>query len=228
MWHFRLASPIGRRWRAWRTPAGPLRDCCERAVAAPSTPYDQVDFLAIDLETTGLDPEADEILSIGYVPIVAGRIRLAGAAHHLVRPRGPVPEETAVIHGLLDGALATAPPLEEALPRLLGALAGRVGIAHHARIERRFLNAACRRLYGRPLTMPFVCTLSLERRALALSGREAADGELRLGTTRARYGLPRYRAHNALADALAAGELFLAQAAHASGREPASLRSLLA
>lgn len=221
------AFPLGRRWLAWRAPPGPLRDYYGHDVAAPSTPYDQADLLAIDLETTGLDPETDEILSIGYVPIAGGRVRLAGAAYHLVRPLGRVPDETAVIHGLLDGALAAAPPLAEVLPRLLAVLAGRVAIAHHARIERQFLSAACRRLYGRPLAAPFICTLALERRSLILDGRETGDGNLRLGPTRARYGLPRYRAHNALTDALAAAELFLAQAAHASGTKPARLGSLL-
>jgi DNA polymerase-3 subunit epsilon len=221
------ASRLGRRWLAWRAPPGPLRDYYDRDLPASSTPYDEADFLAIDLETTGLDPETDEILSIGYVPIVAGRIRLLGAAYHLVRPLGRVPEETAVIHGLLDDALATAPPLAEAIPRLLAALAGRVAIAHHSRIERQFLSAACCRLYGRPLVAPFICTLALERRALVLDGRDSADGDLRLAAVRARYGLPRYRAHNALVDALAAAELFLAQAARASGVKPARLASLL-
>lgn len=220
-------SPLGRRWLAWRAPPGPLRDYYDHDVAILSTPYDRADLLAIDLETTGLNPETDEILSVGYVPIAGGRVHLAGAAYHLVHPLGRVPDETAVIHGLLDGALAEAPPLDKVLPRLLAAMAGRVAIAHHARIERQFLSAACRRLYGRPLAAPFVCTLALERRALILEGRESGDGDLRLGPTRARYGLPRYRAHNALTDALAAAELFLAQAAHASGTKPARLGSLL-
>jgi len=221
------AFPFVRRWLAWRARPGPLRDYYDRNIGPLSAPYDQAELLAIDLETTGLDPDTDEILSIGYVPISGGRVRLGGAAHHLVRPLGQVPEETAVIHGLLDGALATAPPLDEVLPRLLDALAGRVAIAHHARIERQFLGAACRRLYGRPLTMPFICTLALERRAHTLKGGDAGNGDLRLGSVRSRYGLPRYRTHNALADALAAAELFLAQAAHASGTKPARLRSLL-
>lgn len=221
------ASPLGRRWLAWRASPGPLRDYYDRNVPTLSAPYDQADLLAIDLETTGLDPATDEILSIGYVPIAGGRVRLAGAAYHLVRPLGRVPDRTAVIHGLLDGTLAEAPPLAEVLPLVLAALAGRVAIAHHARIERHFLSAACRRLYGRPLVAPFICTLALERRALILEGRESGDGNLRLGPTRARYGLPRYHAHNALTDALAAAELFLAQAAHSSGTKPARLASLM-
>lgn len=227
MWRTILGSDVSRWWTGWRTADGPLKAYYRQDIPTADTPYDRMEFLAIDLETTGLSPETDEILSVGYVPVADGRVRLAEAAHLLVRPERPVPEETAVIHGLLDGTLAAAPPLAEVMPRVLDALTGRVPIAHHARIERRFLDAACRRLYGRPLTVPFVDTLALERRALARRGQEVRKGDLRLDPTRARYGLPRYRAHNALADAVAAGELFLAQAARASGKKPVQLESLL-
>ena len=227
MWRKILGSDVNRWWMGWRSEPGPLKDYYRRDFPTLNTPYDRMEFLAIDLETTGLDPETDEILSIGFVPIVNGRIKLADAVHLLVRPDRPVPEKTAVIHGLLDGTLAAAPPLAEIMPLVLRALTGRVPVAHHARIERLFLSVACRRLYGRPLEVPFVCTLALERRALARRAQEIRDGGLRLGQTRARYGLPRYRAHNALTDALAAGELFLAQAAHASGRQSVQLASLL-
>ncbi len=38
--------------------------------------------------------------------------------------------------------------------------------------------------------------------------------DLRLARVRERYDLPRYGSHNALSDALACGELFLAQQSH--------------
>lgn len=182
------------------------------------TPLDAAEFLAIDLETSGLDLETDEILSVGYVPIVGAAVRLDQAAYFLVRPARPVPERTAVIHGLLDDRLETAPPLEQVLPHVLQALSGRIAIAHYSRIERGFLAAACT---ARHLAVPkfrFIDTLAIERRSLIRRGKVIAEGDLRLSAVRARYGLPRYRAHNALVDAVAAAELFLAQAAHAAGR----------
>jgi DNA polymerase-3 subunit epsilon len=192
------------------------------------TPYDQVAFLAVDIETTGLDPATDSILSIGYVPVIDGGVRLSEAGYHLVRPDCRVPEKTAVLHGLLEETLQTAPPLEEVLPVLLTTLRGRVGIAHHAPLEVAFLTAACRRCLDHTFKAPFVDTLALERRSLNRHGRAVASGELRLSRVRARYGLPRYRAHDALSDALGAAELFLAQAACASGRKPATLGDLMA
>jgi len=227
IWQKLVKPKAHRRREAQRAASGPLARYYERDIPASGTPFDRMAFLAIDLETTGLDPETDEIISFGYVPIIDGTIHLDGAAHLLVRPEKPIPEETAVIHGLLDEGLRNAPRLDAVLPEVLDALAGRVPVAHHSRVERDFLGAACRRLYGQPLEARFACTLALERRSLARRGQDIGEGALRLNAVRERYGLPRYHAHNALMDALAAGELFLAQAAHASGRDAAKLGDLL-
>ncbi len=222
-----VGSDMTRWWLGFRAAEGPLKDYYRTDTATLDRPYDEVDCLAIDLETTGLDPANDEILSVGFVPIVAGRIRLAQAETILIRPTRPVSHESVVVHGLTEAQLVDAPPLKDAMPRILAALTGRVPVAHHARVEREFLSKACRRLYGFPLETPFIDTMALERRALERKGKPVGPGDLKLGACRARYGLPRYRAHDALRDALAAGELFLAQAALGSGRKKTELRDLV-
>ncbi|MFN3591404.1 MAG: hypothetical protein ACK4TG_04375, partial [Thermaurantiacus sp.] len=99
-------------------------------------------------------------------------------------------------------------PLPEVLAALLADLAGRVLVAHCAAIERRALLRAARNLHGVALPVRSLCTLAMERHlAPNLVGGEA----YRLGPSRQRRGLPAYAAHDALTDALAAGELFLAQ-----------------
>ncbi len=191
------------------------------------TPFDQAEFLAVDIETSGLDAETDEVLSIGFVPIVKGRIRLSDAEHHLVKPTRPVSQGSAVIHGLFDDQLESSAPLQTVLPCFLDALRGRVPVVHHAAIESRFLDTACRRLYDHPLEIRYMDTLAMEKRRMARRGQEITEGALRLSAVRARYDLPRYRAHNALVDAVAAAELFLVLALHASGKRPATVGELL-
>jgi DNA polymerase-3 subunit epsilon len=205
-WALRLAgTPLGRYYRL--------------DTATRDSLWWQVEFLAVDLETTGLDPRQDAIVSIGWVPVSGGRVRLDGAAHRLVRPEQGISDASAVIHGILEDHVREAPPLAEVLPEFLAALAGRVPIVHHAAVERGFLDAACEALYGAPLVVPYVDTLALERRRLDRRGQVARPGDLRLHACRDRYGLPRYRAHNALVDALAAAELLLAQVAHMDPRK---------
>ena len=60
----------------------------------PSPPWDAVTYWALDLETGGLDPRSDPILSVGMVPIRAGGIRLGEAWSSLVRP-----EDAALVGG---------------------------------------------------------------------------------------------------------------------------------
>ena len=64
-------------------------------------------------------------------------------------------------------------------------------------------------------------TLELHRRLIVRWGEAPMRLALRLWTARERYGLPIYRAHEALIDAVSCAELFLAQVAEmqADGRE---------
>lgn len=222
-----LGSDLRRWWQARRCRSEALRQYYRVDYATLDTPWTGTEFLALDLETTGLDPERDAILSIGWVPIVRGAIVLAEADHRLVAADREVPAESAVIHGILDRHLTDAPALVDVLPALFQALTGRLPVAHHASIEAGFLGAACRRLWGCPLIVPFVDTLRLERRQYARRGAVGGEGDFRLAAARERYNLPRYRGHHALADAIGCAELFLAQAAAMSGRHPVKVEDVL-
>lgn len=217
------------RWRALaRKPAAPLEDFLRTPSPAPRTPLAQLELVAVDLETTGLDAGRDAILSIGAVHIRALGVALDTALHRLVQADGDIPPETAVIHRITDDHAAGGEPLEALLPDLLGRLAGRVLLVHHAALERRFLNAACQRLYGGPLVVPVVDTEWLARRSHDRWYHTPKAGELRLFNLRARYGLPRYPAHNALSDAVATAELFLAMTAEMAPKGGLRLRDVLA
>jgi len=106
---------------------------------------------------------------------------------------------------------------------LLDTLAGRAILVHHAAVERDFLNAACERLYGVPFVGRFIDTEALARRAMERRQQPWRGTDLRLFNLRRAYRLPRYPAHNALSDALATAELFLALAAEANPAGKATL-----
>src|SRR5690606_14523285 len=103
------------------------------------------------------------------------------------------------------------------------ALAGRVVVVHCREIERAFLEVALTARLGEGIEFPVIDTMDLEARLhrapppgflARLFGRKAAPASIRLADSRERYGLPRYRAHHALTDALATAELLQAQLAH--------------
>ena len=164
------------------------------------------------------------MLSIGWVPVDGGRIVLAGARRVVVRDEAGSEGvgRSATVHGLTDDVLAGG---DAARGCRRGAARGarRPGAARPLRrIETGFLSAACERLWGAALPCVVVDTFVLERRALGgrAGGSEPEPGALRLWAARERRGLPVYRAHEALTDALACAELYLAQRAELGARGP--------
>lgn len=211
-----------------KAPEGPLRDYLSVPFPSLKTDCREVPYMALDLETTGLSVGRDAIVSVGYVAMRGTRIDLATATRRLVAPNRTIPEESAVIHHITDDVAATGEPLASVLGELLPRLAGRVMIAHHAQMEFSFLSAACKNIWGVGFLIPVVDPQWIERRTLELQGKSVAPKELRLSRLRERYNLPRYRAHDALSDALAAAELFAAQLAERDHGGPLPLKHFLA
>lgn len=193
---------------AREAPAGPLGDYYAAGMADLGA--HDADLVAIDLETDGLDAKSHAIIEIGCVGMTPFAIDLSTALRLRLRPPSALRGESVVVHRITDDALALAAEEPEALARLLPCLARRVIVAHFARIEMAFLDAACRRAFGAPFVAPFICTFQLEERWFP-AARKSDD--LRLGNLRAAYGLPDYTAHDGLIDALACGEVLLAQRA---------------
>ncbi len=206
-----------------RSAPGPLRDYLATPVPPKDVPLRELGLLALDIETTGLDPRSDAVLSVGLVAVDGDEVRLGSARRLVVAgaagARGV--GQSAVVHGLTDDDLAAGVPIDEVVAVVLDALQGRVLLAHHVRIETGFLGAACRRLWRAAMPCATVDTMELERRAVSRGwGSEPEAGSLRLGRARERRGLPSYRAHECLTDALACAELYLAQRAELEETRP--------
>lgn len=217
-----------RRRLAKRTAPGPLRDFLDVPFASPKTDCRQLDCLALDLETTGLDPKEHAIVSFGWVILHGKQIALNTTQHRLVQLHCAMPESSAVIHQITDDDAASGESLASIMPDLLQALAGKVLIAHHAQVELGFIDAACRQLYGSGFLMPIIDTLALAHRQLEKKNQPIRPGALRLGSLRTQYNLPRYTSHNALLDAVAAAELYLAQLEEYSSGKALPLQAVMA
>lgn len=181
---------------------------------------------ALDLETGGLDPRADTILSIGMVPLHGGAIRLGESLHTLVRPHTPPGESSLTIHHILPRDLERAPPVAAVLPGLETRLTGNVLIVHQQSVDVPFLRHAFRQ-HGRELP-PFlvVDTVQLLLRYAHRHGHltpERTEFPTGLSDARARFGLPAHRAHEALSDAVATAELFLVLAHRLRARKVGQL-----
>ncbi len=102
------------------------------------------EFIAFDLETTGLSPEDDAITEIGAVLFRNGE-----PAEHFqsfVNPHRPLTQKVAELTGITDEMLAAAPELDEAIPEFLAFCGDRPLVAHNADFDMGFVAAACRKL----------------------------------------------------------------------------------
>jgi DNA polymerase-3 subunit epsilon len=196
----------------------------ETPAPSPSTPWREADFCVVDIETTGLDPAAHEIISFATMHVAGGRLRLDDASYQLVRPRRMPDRETILIHGLRSADLVGAPPLAEALDGVLEALTGRVMVAHAAWVEREFLGAAFRDS-GIALSNPIIDTAALAAELFRLRGQDRAT-PLGLTPLAQTLGLPVHRPHEADGDALTTAQVFLALATHLDRFSPQTVGSL--
>ncbi len=187
----------------------------------PDTAVSQAPLAAMDMETTGLDPDRHAIISIGLVPFTPDRVRFSQRRHWLVKPPRPLEEASITLHHITHSDLEGAPELGDILEELLEAMAGRLMVVHYRNIERPFLNAAVQARLGEGLMFPVIDTMELEARFHRQSMRArlrhwigGAPASLRLQESRLRYGLPAYQPHHAAVDALATAELLQAQIQH--------------
>ncbi|MGI8574459.1 MAG: 3'-5' exonuclease [Egibacteraceae bacterium] len=179
-------------------------------------------FLVVDCETTSANGRRARPLSVAWVPIDGGRLRLAGAGYSLVRHTEPVPPEGMAIHRLRPGELAGAPSAEAVAEGVREALEGRLLVAHGAWLVR----AVLRRIGVRAGSRQIVDTLQLVRaRQRRTSGPEATDYSMAAASSR--LGLPVRRSHHAFGDALTTGTLFLALATWFADRTAPTLAELM-
>jgi DNA polymerase-3 subunit epsilon len=177
-------------------------------------------FIAIDVETTGLDGRRDEVISFAGIPIESARIIAPEAVQGLVRPHAASLGASTKIHGLREEDLASAPQAPEALAPLAALMRGRIPVVHASWVERTFLRKA-----GCPLPRRIVDTAVLWR-VLSIERGERDPGTCSLSVIAAALGLPAHRPHTAEGDALTAAQAFLAMATHLEARGLASVRAL--
>ncbi|MBD1558341.1 3'-5' exonuclease [Vibrio sp. S9_S30] len=198
-----------------------LRSFYEAGIVDGTTPLAKVPMVALDFETTGLNAEKDDIISIGLVPFNVNRIFCRHARHWIVQPNTPLEEESVVIHGITHNDILGAPDLKRVIDEVLDALAGKVVVVHYRKIEREFLDIALKERINEGIVFPVIDTMEIEAQVqddltagILNRFKGTKRQSVRLGASRERYGLPTYPPHHALTDAMATAELFQAQIQH--------------
>jgi DNA polymerase III subunit epsilon len=187
---------------------------------ARSASWREARFIAIDVETTGLDPRRDEVISFAGIPLESARILPSESVSGLVRPRAASTSAAIAIHRLRAEDLVGAPRAPDALAPLAARMRGRIPVVHASWVERTFLKKA-----GCPVPRRIVDTAVLWR-LLSIERGARDPGTCSLSTIAAELGLPAHRPHEAEGDALTAAQVFLAMATHLEARGHGTVRAL--
>ena len=210
-----------------KAPEGALRDFLSVPLPSLKTPIDKLDVLAVDFETTGLDAKNDKLLSVGFITLKHQQISLKTSYHQIIKTPKQLEESNVIIHHITDSQKDKGLALSTVVEALLKALAGKVMLVHFARIEKQFLTQACLELYGMAPDFPMIDTLVIAKRLLDKRDVAYDPSELRLSRLRHSFDLPEHHAHNALYDAIATAELFMAQMSKANVYGKTSLHDVI-
>ena len=168
-----------------------------------SLPLDALSYTVFDTETTGLDPSAgDEIVSVGAVRIVNGRLLEQETFEQLVDPKRPMSPEASKITGIEASMLENQPTIDRVLPAFFTFCEDTVLVAHNAAFDMRFLHLK-EETTGVRFTQPVLDTLLLS--AVIHPGLDAHG----LDSIAERMGVNPIGRHTALGDAIMTGEVFL-------------------
>jgi len=160
-------------------------------------------YVVFDTETTGLDPAAgDEVIQLGAIRVVKGRLLLDETIDQLIDPQRSVPASSVAIHGIAPELLLGQPTILEILPLFQTFAEGAVLVAHNAAFDLRFLNLHQTRT-GIVFRQPVLDTLLLSSIVHPTLGSHSLDAIAE------RLDIPIVGRHTALGDAIVTAEVLL-------------------
>jgi len=171
--------------------------------ANDDTPLANLAYTVFDTETTGLQPsEGDEIIQIGAVRIVNGRLLRHENIDQIIDPQRRLRPEGIPIHGITEEMVRGQPILATILPQFHAFCTGTVLVAHNAAFDMRFLQLKEEKL-GIRFNHPVLDTLLLS--AVIHPNQESH----KLEAIAERLGITIIGRHTALGDAIVTAEVFL-------------------
>jgi DNA polymerase-3 subunit epsilon len=151
-------------------------------------------WAVLDLETSGLDPQADRILSIGAVAMHEREVVVADGFEAVVQQATVSDADNIVIHGITGSQQRAGQPLEAVLAAFLHWRGAAPIVGWHVRFDCAFLDRALKARRAEPLAPD---SLDVAQLARVMLGRECGD----LSDVAARFGIVRTQRHHAAADA---------------------------
>ncbi|MGF1722986.1 DNA polymerase III subunit epsilon [Vibrio kyushuensis] len=191
--------------------SSPLQQYLETPQPEPKDALNDIEFVSLDFEATGLNFDIDKVLSIGVVNVTQDGVDLSSSEEVFIKHGHFIKAETAKINEITPKQLAQGVDLDTAMNWLLKRITGKAIVAHSACIEKQFIERYLSQKYDLS-TFPcyFIDTLKIEKQ-FSYEGKSNYHPSYQLDDLRDHHNLPAYYSHSAASDAVACAELFLVQ-----------------
>ncbi len=176
-------------------------------------------FIALDCETTGLDPRSADVIEIALLKFENGII--ADNILHLVKPGHPIPLRNQRLTGITDEMVKDSPSMDDIIDDVLQFIGNHPIVGHNITFDLKFLNHKLKQNGHRALSCPTYDTLRL---AALLFPEESS---LKLKVLADKFNIDFEESHRAWADAELSGKLLLKLQEHIA-EIPAEVIQLLA
>jgi DNA polymerase III subunit epsilon len=189
---------------------------------ARPTALENVRWVVIDCETSGLDPKRERLLSVGAVAVHGRSIHLEESFAAVLKQEKSSAPENILIHQIGADAQLAGEPASEALAQLAGFLAAGIPVAFNALFDetvlRRAMSTSGLSLPGRWLDLAQLAPALFPRRA---ASRRTLDDWLE------EFRIEPYARHDALGDAFTSAQLLLVLEAEAQRQGITTLEGML-
>ncbi len=187
-------------------------------------------YVVLDLETTGLDPDKDRVVSVGAFRVVNGRVRLGEVFDELCNPGRDIPVESIKVHAIVPDMIASARPAWEVFNDFLVFLGTDIIVAHYAPFDVHFLNRVMRARSGFNLQNLVLDTVEMCRALLLTPDPYGVYSDFKrcgLDALAEMFDVEVPERHTALGDALATALIFQRLLLRLEQGDRGSLRELI-
>jgi len=161
-------------------------------------------FVAVDVESSGLNPRSDRLIAIGAVALSNSRLACGESFYAVLRQESASSDDNILLHGIGGTAQIAGEEPAEALLRFLDFIGKSPLIGFHARFDEIMIDMAASAHLGHRFKRVWIDLASLApalfpERAGRLKDLDGWTSEFRIANV---------RRHDALADAFATAQLF--------------------
>lgn len=160
-----------------------------------------LNFVVIDLETTGGNPETEKIIEIGMVRIENRKI--TEERSFLVNPQKDIPDFVQKLTGIRKADVEHSPKIEEVIDEIVEFIGDSILVAHNTSFDIPFLNGVLKKLQRPTMDNKVICTNIMTKYMIPdiMSSNLQYMSQI--------FGIHHSQAHRAIEDARATGLLLL-------------------